>query len=89
LKYLRSQMIRCAKEALADRKPTQISIAESKTKNISYVRHYLLEDGSYKGGNLNLFNDSPIVCHSSEPDPHIQLVKLTQAGGRKASGISM
>ena len=82
LKFLRRQMVRCAKEALADRKPTVVSAAQSKTKGISYVRHYLLKDGSYKGVNLNLFSDSPIVCHSSEPDPHLQLLRFTRLGGK-------
>lgn len=82
LPYLQEQLIACAKEALADRKPTTLSMTSTKTKNISFVRHYVLEDGSYKGVNLNVLSQVPIAYHSSEPDPFMGLIKFTREGGK-------
>ena len=79
--YLAQQVVDCAMAAMADRKPSTISIAGNKTKDLSFVRHYVLEDGSYMGVNLNLFAKSPIAFHSSEPDPFMRLVKFTREGG--------
>lgn len=82
LPYLKEQMIACAKQALADRKPAALSMAETKTKDIAFVRHYVLEDGSYKGVNLNILSQVPIAFHSSEPDPLMRLIKFERQGGR-------
>lgn len=80
--YLQEQLIACAKQALADRKPATLSMAETKTKNISFIRHYVLEDGSYKGVNLNVLSQVPIAFHSSEPDPLMRLIKFEREGGK-------
>lgn len=80
--YLQEQMVACARAAMADRKPAAMSIAESKTRDVSFVRHYVLEDGSYKGVNLRVLSDIPIAFHSTEPDPFMRLVKFTREGGK-------
>lgn len=51
---LKAQMIACAKESVADLKCATIFIAHTKTRNMAYVRHYVLEDGTYRGVNLNV-----------------------------------
>ena len=80
--YLQGQLVACAKEAMADRKPTTLSMTGTKTKGLSFVRHYVLEDGSYKGPNLNSLSKVPIAFHSSEPDAFMRLVKFTRGGGK-------
>jgi len=82
LPYLKEQMVECALAALADRKSATIAVTSTKTKNMSYVRHYVLEDGSYKGVSLNIFSTSPVAYHSSEPDGTFQLVKFIREGGK-------
>ena len=82
LPMLTQQMVACAQEAVSDLKDATIAITNTTTKNMSYVRHYVLEDGTYKGVNLNVYNTTPIAYHSSEADQHMQLVKFMREGGK-------
>ena len=80
--FMTQQILEAAREALADLKPATISIASNKSKYLSCVRHYMTESGEYRGVNLNVYHESPIAYCTSEPDPHIQLVKFTRIGGK-------
>ena len=80
--FMTEQILSCARETLADLKPATISIASNKSKYLSCVRHYMTESGEYRGVNLNVYHESPIAYCTSEPDPHIQLVKFARTGGK-------
>lgn len=80
--FMAEQILSCAREAIADLKNATISIASNKSKYLSCVRHYMAENGEYRGVNLNVYHESPIAYCTSEPDPHIQLVKFTRDGGK-------
>ena len=80
--FMTEQILSCAREAMADLKMATISIASNKSKYLSCVRHYMTESGEYRGVNLNVYHESPIAYCTSEPDPHIQLVKFTREGGK-------
>ena len=80
---LQEQLVHCAQTAMADRALATAAIADTKTEKMSYVRHYILEDGSYKGVNLNVLSPSPILYHSSEPDSHMQLIRFQREGKRE------
>ena len=82
LPFMEDQFMAAAKEAMDDLKEATISIASNKSKHLSCVRHYVAEDGEYRGANLNVYHESPIAYCSSEPDPHMQLVKFTRKGGK-------
>ena len=68
-----------AVEAMADRAPADIYIGRSQTEKMTFVRHYLMEDGSYAGDN---FGDAskPIRDHASPADEQIQLVRFVRDG---------
>ena len=80
--FMTEQILSCAREALADLKDATSSIASNKSKYLSCVRHYMTESGEYRGVNLNVYHESPIAYCTSEPDPHLQLVKFTRNGGK-------
>ena len=61
--YLKDQLIAAAKEALADMAETQIFVTDIQTQGLNFVRHYILEDGTYAGDNFGHFDLSPIKCH--------------------------
>ena len=82
LPFMEQQFLDAAQEAMADLKSASISIASNKSKHLSCVRHYVAEDGEYRGANLNVYHESPIAYCSSEPDPHMQLIKFTRTGGK-------
>jgi len=78
---LRQKMIDCASAALSDRKEvTSASIAFAHTKGLNFVRHYVLEDGSYKGDNFGMLNKSPYAGHTTEPDTEMRLLKIKRIG---------
>lgn len=79
--YLKEQMVKCAVEALADRKPAEAYTAKTKTDRLNFVRHYVLADGTFKGDNFGSLNESPYVGHTTEADPEMRLVKFVREGG--------
>ena len=79
--YLKEQMVQCAVEALADRKPTQAYTARTQTDRLNFVRHYVMADGTLKGGNFGNLNGTYYVGHATEPDPEMRLVKFVREGG--------
>ena len=74
---------RAGQEALNDMSPCQFLIAQSDLEGMNFVRHYKLEDGTYKGSNFNEDSTSPIVSHAAEPDKQLTLLKFDRAEDKK------
>jgi len=74
-------------EALADRKPVEVSFGQTETEGLNHVRHYIntLPDGSkvYFGDNFNhdVKADSTTV-HTTQADPTLYVVKFSREGER-------
>ena len=65
------RLFEAATAALADRKPGQMEIGRtSNTKQLNYVRHYFRDENGKPCG------------HKAEPDPQIQMVKITREAGK-------
>lgn len=73
-------MVEAAVAALADRALTKVYTTSTATRNLNFVRRYLLADGSYAGDNFGNFKAAPIVGHETEADNQLQLVKLQRQG---------
>jgi len=77
-----SRITDCAVHALEDRKlVTSAEMARTYTKGLNFVRHYVLEDGGYKGDNFGELNNSPYAGHTTEADSEMRLVKFHRVGG--------
>ena len=62
LNYVTKQLVENAKLALEDRKlVTSAEMAKTYTKGLNFVRHYVLEDGTFAGDNYGHFKLSPIA----------------------------
>lgn len=70
-------------EALADLSPCTFLKAQQNLEGMNFVRHYKLEDGTYKGSNFNEDSTSPIVAHADEPDTQLTLLKFDREGEKK------
>lgn len=81
LDFMGERLVEAARQAIADRKPTTISVASVQTERMNFVRQYLMADGSYAGPGFGNFKQ-PIVAHESEADHELQLVKFTREGGK-------
>lgn len=79
------QVTLAAKAALADKAKAEIFIGETKTKNLSFVRHYIMSDGSYAGDNFGDFQNNAIVDHARQVDPQLQLIRFDRSAAGKQS----
>ncbi len=82
LDALEAQLFSAAQQALADLRPAEVSFASVRTEQLTFVRRYVLADGTYAGDNYGHFSLSPIAAHESEPDSAMQLLKLSRAGAQ-------
>ena len=79
---LRRCLVECAVAAMADRREAALSVGSIRTRNMNFVRRYVLADGTYAGDNYGHPELSPIIAHETEADPMLQLVKFTREGSR-------
>ena len=71
-----------AQKALADRSPATMYAGTKEIPGMNFVRHYLMEDGTYSGSNFGNTNQA-YVAHATEPDPNMVLVKFEREGDKK------
>lgn len=74
---LYTHAIKAVELALADQAPATISIARTETENLNFVRHYLMNDGTYAGDNFGVA-DSGYKAHAEEGDAEMQIIKFTR-----------
>ena len=74
-------MSQAAVDALADRAPATVQTGSGEIKDLSFVRHYHLENGTIGGDNFNY--SSPVVSHTTQPDTQLQMVRFVREGDKK------
>lgn len=77
---LEEQLVSAAVEALADRKPAEIFTASTRLNNMTFVRHYLMNDGTISGPNFGN-TQSGYVKHVREADNEMQLIRFKREEG--------
>lgn len=80
---LHNSAAKAAQDALADRAATTLYSTKTEIQNMNFVRHYLLENGTYAGSNFGDFNSAPIKEHATAGDPQMVLVKFDRADESK------
>lgn len=76
-------IVKAAKAAIADEKIVSGMFgANGVCENVSYVRRYQKEDGSYVGIATANKSEAPIVAHESEADPSLRVVRIARDGGK-------
>ena len=79
---LREQMLEAANAALEDRKPAALEATSIRPENMNYVRHYIMDNGTYAGSNFGSYKSGKIVGHVSKADNLMQLLKFTRDNGK-------
>ena len=79
------QVVLAAQTAVADRAEARIYIGKTETENLSFVRHYLMSDGSYAGDNFGDFENNIIVDHARKVDPQLQVIRFDRSRAGKRS----
>ena len=80
-KYFIEKTTQAAVEALADLSAAEMFIARVQTEGLTFVKHYLMKDGTYAGDVYGTFKPG-IERHESEADSTLQLVKIKREGKR-------
>lgn len=79
--HYRKQMAKAAKEAIEDLKPSKITIGQRLIPGMTFVRHYIGNDGTYFGPNFGS-GKSGAKAHADIPDDQLQVMRFTREGGR-------
>ena len=81
-KMMTERTAEAAAAAIADLAPAEMYIATVKTEGLTFVKHYIMNDGTY-GGDLFGNFASGIRCHETEADSDLQIVKFVREGARE------
>lgn len=74
-------MVEAAGAALEDLKPcTGMFHGSCNPEGLNFIRHYVLEDGTYKGDNFGDLNPSPYAGHTHDVDNQLQVLKFDREG---------
>lgn len=68
-------------EAVADLRPAEAFTATTKTENLTFVRRYIMNDGSLCGENFGS-TASGFNRHETDADNTLQLIKFVREGGK-------
>ena len=73
-------MAQAAAEAMEDRKPARLYAGTTHIEKVNFVRHYVLDDGSYCGDNFGDTVGRRYVSSTTEADRTMQLVRCVRTG---------
>ena len=71
-----------AVKALADRAPATMETTMVETQSLNFVRHYVMNDGTYAGDNFGS-TESGYKAHTTEPDRTLRLIRFNREGDKK------
>ena len=75
-------MTQAAVDAMADRKPAAFYVGTTRIEKVNFVRHYVLDDGSYCGDNFGSSIGHKYVGSTTEADRTMQILKIAREGGK-------
>lgn len=79
---LQAGCVEAAQNAIADLSPAELSAGSTKTEGMNFVRHYLMNDGTYAGDNFGS-SKSGYKEHAEPGDPGMNVVRFTRAAEDK------
>jgi hypothetical protein len=78
--FLIEKGVKAGLSALEDMSPSTMMLAKDQIPNMAFVRHYIMEDGSFAGVNYGDLTKQPIKCHAAEVDETLVLLRLAREG---------
>lgn len=79
---MQAAMVESAKAAMEDRSEAEIYIGKTETEGLNFIRHYLMNDGTYYGSNFGS-TESGFKAHAAENDPELQVIKFVRTAEDK------
>lgn len=80
-RYFTRRLVKAAKEALEDRKSATVLVGQHQAPGMTFVRHYLMNDGTVAGAGFGSFK-SGCKAHMTESDDQLQLIRFVRESGR-------
>ena len=81
LDYFGKQMAKAAKEAMEDRLPATPYVGTKRAENMTFVRHYRMNDGTLAGSGFGS-NKSGYKEHLDVADDNMQLIRFVREGAK-------
>lgn len=78
-----------AQAAIADQAPAEIYYGSTQTERMTYVRHYILSNGTYAGSNFGDFSAASITGHTTEADNELQIIRFVRGQDGKKDVVMM
>ena len=78
LSHLYDRTVDAAVAAVEDLAPAEMMTTSVQTENLTFVRRYVLENGTYAGSNYGHFGSAPIKEHEAGLDEEMQLIKFVR-----------
>ena len=76
--------VEAAQKALEDRAPAQLLRAKMEHENMNFIRHYILDDGSFTDSNgASRAGADRLVGHPMPTDPQMVMLKFDREGDKK------
>ncbi len=72
-----------AEEALLDLTPAKAYVGTSHTEDLTFVRRYFREDGTFTGILTKDSSSAPVVRHESDPDTQLRTLRFDREGDKK------
>lgn len=81
--------LKAAQAALKDRAAADLYYGSTVVEGMNFIRHYILENGTYAGSNFGDFSSSPIKEHAEANDPQMQILKIDRLDAKKKDILVM
>ena len=75
------RMTEAAVEAMADRKEARLFHGSTHIEGVNFVRHYVLDNGTYCGDNFGDASSGKLLRSTTEADHCMQIVRCQREGG--------
>lgn len=79
---LYKRTVKAAERAMADLSDAKMKTTSVVTENLTFVRRYIMEDGTFAGSNYGTFKKSQIKAHEDGLDEELQLIKFERKGSQ-------
>jgi len=77
------QTVAAAVEAMEDRAAAAVKTGSIEVEKMSYVRHYVLDNGTTAGDNFGDFSSGKVVSHTTDADREMQIILFERGEGKK------
>ena len=81
--------LQAAQAALKDQAEATLYYGSTIVEGMNFIRHYVLENGTYAGSNFGDFNSAPIKDHAESNDPEMQILKIDRVNEAKKDILVM